>query len=92
MYENMAKNGMANITINFPEVYDARIQDLKELGITPSRSEAVRTALREFLQRELNDNLELLLENFEIEKKEKESGGPEGLPSITNKYRVNTPI
>ena len=48
-----------NITINLPECYDKAIQKLIKKRIIPSRSEAVRTALREFLLREFN-NLKLL--------------------------------
>ena len=58
---------LKNITINLPEQYDEVIQKLIRLKIIPSRSEAIRTALREFLQKEfrnldmmeafLNDNL-----------------------------------
>ena len=50
---------MQNITINLPELYDANIQKLIKAKITPSRSEAVRTAIREFLQTEYK-NLVLL--------------------------------
>lgn len=50
---------MKNITINIPELYDANIKKLIKQKLLPSRSEAVRTALREFLQREYT-NLELL--------------------------------
>ena len=51
---------MKNITINIPNIYDAKIQELIKKKLTPSRSEAVRTALREFLHNEYNTNLELL--------------------------------
>ena len=54
------KTPMKNITINIPELYDTNIQKLIELKLTPSRSEAVRTALREFLHKEYDDNLEIL--------------------------------
>ena len=54
------KPPMHNITINIPENYDDNIQKLKEQGILPSRSEAIRTALREFLSKEFNINLNLL--------------------------------
>ena len=54
----MAK--MRNITINIPEIYDKNIQKLIELKLIPSRSEAIRTAIREFLNKEYNKNLELL--------------------------------
>lgn len=51
---------MKNITINIPEIYDLRIKDLVDKKVIPSRSEAVRTALREFLHEEYNGNLDLL--------------------------------
>jgi len=53
------KPPMKNITINLPEIYDENIQKLIKKGVTPSRSEAVRTSIREFLQKELK-NLEIL--------------------------------
>jgi len=53
------KPRMKNITINIPEIYDDNIQKLIKEKIVPSRSEAVRIALREFLHREYN-NLKLL--------------------------------
>lgn len=51
---------MKIITINLPEKYLEAIQTLNDLGIYPSRSEAIRTALSEFLEDELKmfDNLE----------------------------------
>ncbi|TFF83938.1 MAG: ribbon-helix-helix protein, CopG family [Promethearchaeota archaeon] len=53
------KSRMRNITINIPECYDKNIQKLIELKIVPSRSEAIRIALREFIKKE-DKNLELL--------------------------------
>ena len=50
---------MQNITIYIPEIYDDNIQKLIRMKITASRSEAIRTAIREFLHVEF-DNLELL--------------------------------
>ncbi len=44
---------MKIITINLPEKYLEAIQTLNDLGIYPSRSEAIRTALSEFLDDEL---------------------------------------
>jgi antitoxin ParD1/3/4 len=41
------------ITINLPERYLSAIQTLNDLGIYPSRSEAIRTALKDFLKEEL---------------------------------------
>lgn len=51
---------MKNITINIPGLYDKNIQKLIKMRILPSRSEAIRIALREFLQKEYVSNLELL--------------------------------
>lgn len=61
----MAKNQnkrtpMKNITINLPDLYDDNIQKLIKLNIIPSRSEAIRLALKEFLQKEYSENLDLL--------------------------------
>jgi Arc/MetJ-type ribon-helix-helix transcriptional regulator len=44
---------MKIITINLPEKYLAAIQTLNDLGIYPSRSEAIRIALGDFLEEEL---------------------------------------
>ena len=44
---------MKIITINLPEKYLAAIQILNDMGIYPSRSEAIRTALGDFLTDEL---------------------------------------
>ncbi|MFX0032996.1 MAG: ribbon-helix-helix domain-containing protein [Candidatus Hodarchaeota archaeon] len=44
---------MKIITINLPEKYLAAIQTLNDLGVYPSRSEAIRIALRDFLKDEL---------------------------------------
>ncbi|UCD00680.1 MAG: ribbon-helix-helix protein, CopG family [Promethearchaeota archaeon] len=50
---------MVNITINLPEIYDENIKKLIGMRIVASRSEAIRTALRDFLHNEYN-NLKLL--------------------------------
>jgi len=51
---------MKIITINLPEKYLEAIQTLNDLGMYPSRSEAIRTALSQFLDDELKmfNNLE----------------------------------
>ena len=51
---------MKIITINLPEKYLEAIQTLNDLGVYPSRSEAIRTALSQFLSDELKmfNNLE----------------------------------
>jgi Arc/MetJ-type ribon-helix-helix transcriptional regulator len=51
---------MVNITINIPHLYDENIQKLINMKIVPSRSEAIRIALREYLQEEYDENLGLL--------------------------------
>jgi Arc/MetJ-type ribon-helix-helix transcriptional regulator len=43
---------MKIITINLPEKYLSDIQILNDLGVYPSRSEAIRIALRDFLKEE----------------------------------------
>lgn len=60
---------MVNITINIPNIYDDNIQKLIKMKITPSRSECIRTALKDFFQKEY-PNLKLLgyFENIESEK------------------------
>ncbi|MFX1574532.1 MAG: ribbon-helix-helix domain-containing protein [Promethearchaeota archaeon] len=50
---------MVNITINIPEIYDKNIQNLIKMHIIPSRSEAIRNAIRDFLHNEY-ENLKLL--------------------------------
>ena len=64
------KTKMRNITINIPEIYDKNIQKLIKMKLLPSRSEAIRTALREYLNKEYNKNLDLL-GFFDIDKVEK---------------------
>ncbi len=54
------KPKMVNITINIPHLYDENIQKLIDMKIVPSRSEAIRIALREYLQDEYDENLGLL--------------------------------
>ncbi len=51
---------MKIITINLPEKYLEAIQTLNDLGVYPSRSEAIRSALSDFLGDELKmfENLE----------------------------------
>jgi Arc/MetJ-type ribon-helix-helix transcriptional regulator len=57
---------MKIITINLPEKYLSAIQILNDLGIYPSRSEAIRIALRDFLANELKMYDDLDNENFEF--------------------------
>ena len=63
------KRSMKNITINIPTTYDEGIQKLIAMKLIASRSEAIRIALREFLNREFGENLELL--GYSIKKEQK---------------------
>ncbi len=65
------KPTLRNITINLPDQYDEVIQKLIRLKLIPSRSEAIRTALREFLQDEFRnlDMMESFLNDNFFEKK-----------------------
>ena len=55
---------MRIITINLPEKYLDAIQVLNDLGLYPSRSEAIRAALGDFLKDEIDMDSNLDLENF----------------------------
>lgn len=50
---------MKNITINIPKLYDKQISLLITHGIVPSRSEAVRNAIREYLHKDLKFLMDL---------------------------------
>lgn len=45
---------MKNITIALPEPYVTNIEKLQNIGMIPSRSEAIRVAIREFLKKEMH--------------------------------------
>ncbi|MBD3195938.1 MAG: ribbon-helix-helix protein, CopG family [Candidatus Lokiarchaeota archaeon] len=55
---------MQIITINLPEKYLDAIQTLNDLGVYPSRSEAIRNALSDFLSDEIKMYEELDDERF----------------------------
>ena len=57
---------MKIITINLPEKYLQAIQILNDMGVYPSRSEAIRIALHDFLTNELKMFKELDDESFKI--------------------------
>ena len=57
---------MKIITINLPEKYLEAIQTLNDLGVYASRSEAIRTALGEFLGDELKMFQNLDEETFKM--------------------------
>lgn len=89
------KKGMVNITINIPEIYDKNIQKLIKKKIIPSRSEGIRIAVREFLQKEYSETLKLLkFVGNENKKPEKMSPGRKlGEPnSVTKISELKTEI
>ena len=72
------------MTINIPDIYDENIQKLIEMKATPSRSECIRTALRDFFRKEY-PNLKLL-GYFEGVKSEKMLPGRKlGEPNLSKK-------
>ncbi|MHA1776664.1 MAG: CopG family transcriptional regulator [Promethearchaeia archaeon] len=50
---------MKNITIALPEIFVENIEKIQKIGLVPSRSEAIRLAIREFLKKEVH-NCQLL--------------------------------
>lgn len=50
----LERQKLKNITIALPEVYVKNIEKLQEKGMVPSRSEAIRLAIREFLKKEVS--------------------------------------
>ncbi len=55
---------MKIITINLPEKYLDAIQILNDLGLYTSRSEAIRSALENFLAKEIKMDSDLHVEQF----------------------------
>ena len=45
---------MKNITIALPEIFIKNLKKLQDFGMVPSRSEAIRLAIREFLKKEVH--------------------------------------
>ncbi len=66
---NFLQNGLGKmkiITINLPEKYLQAIQILNDMGVYPSRSEAIRIALHDFLSNELKMFKDLDDESFKM--------------------------
>ena len=57
---------MKIITINLPEKYLQAIQILNDMGVYPSRSEAIRIALHQFLSNELKMFKDLEDDSFKM--------------------------
>jgi Arc/MetJ-type ribon-helix-helix transcriptional regulator len=70
---------MMIVTVNMPGIYIDAIAKLQENGMYPSRSEAMRVAIRDFLKKEL----EMVVSLLDLaEKKEKPdiAGQPKQMP------------
>ena len=50
----LERQKMKNITIALPEIYVKNIEKIQNIGLVPSRSEAIRLAIREFLKKEVH--------------------------------------
>jgi Arc/MetJ-type ribon-helix-helix transcriptional regulator len=50
---------LQNITIALPEIYCDNLKKLQEMGLINSRSDGIRRAIQEFLDKEL-ENIKLL--------------------------------
>ena len=50
---------LQNVTIALPEIYIDNLEKLIEIGLISSRSEGIRIAIQEFLEKEL-ENVKLL--------------------------------
>jgi len=61
----MIRQKMKNITIALPDIYVKNIEKLQLIGIVPSRSEAIRLSIRDFLRKEVR-NIYLL--DFQLKK------------------------
>lgn len=60
---------MKIVTINIPDQYLDCIESMVNLGFFPSRSEAVREALKQFLTNEVELNKGLDTSSFELMKR-----------------------
>ena len=49
----IGRQKMHNITIALPEIYIRNLRKIQDIGMVPSRSEAIRVAIREFLKKEI---------------------------------------
>lgn len=74
-------NRMRIITINLSEPHIDALKTLQDLGLYPSRSEAIRVAIRDFLQKEFGfaqkieesePSIELKAEGITVQEKKKE--------------------
>lgn len=52
------KRKLKNITISVPEIFIENLQKLQDIGLISNRSDGIRIAVREFLEKEL-ENAEL---------------------------------
>ena len=55
---NSTKPKLQNITIAIPEIYVENLEKLQDIGLINSRSDGIRIAVREFIEKEL-ENIKL---------------------------------
>lgn len=65
---------MKIITINVPDEYIYYFQYLLDMGLYPSRSEAIRVAIREFIHKEMEMGEKVIEHNNRIRQEEMNSG------------------
>lgn len=49
----IGRQRMKNITCALPQIYVDNLKKIQDIGMVPSRSEAIRIAIREFLKKEI---------------------------------------
>lgn len=52
----IGRQRMKNVSIAIPEIYIRNLRKIQDIGMVPSRSEAIRIAIREFLKKEVGVN------------------------------------
>ena len=55
----IGRQRMRNVTIALPEIYIKNLRKIQDIGMVPSRSEAIRIAIKNFLKEEI-ENVKLL--------------------------------
>ena len=51
----IGKQKMRNITIALPQIYVDNIAKIQDIGMVPSRSEAIRLSIKSFLKEEIEN-------------------------------------
>ena len=51
----IGRQRMHNITIALPEIYVRNLKKIQDIGLVPSRSEAIRQAIKRFITTEIEN-------------------------------------